>query len=128
MAISFNFDHPHYLARDQVSFQCLAATGTINAFWVPQFDCDLTAIRVQCVIAGTNSGNTLAFAYGTATTAIGTYIGTTNAMFTGTTITPTTPIALTAGTPVWAVKGAEATAVQSVTYEYRVKPLSNVTA
>lgn len=124
----FQFDHPHYLARREQSFQGVAATGGINGFWRPAFACRLTAIKVTVITAGTAAANYV-FNQGTATTVIGTIatsIGTA-AMFTVGTLLPSA-LDLAAGTPVWGVKGSEATGVHAISYEYVPTPFGSVTA
>lgn len=122
MPTNFEYDHAHYLARREVAFQGAATSAGINGFWRPEFDCTLTAIKTMAVVAGTAAA-TYIFAYGTATTVIGTLAVGTAAMFTAGTLSPN--LALTAGQAVWAVKGAEATGVAAITYEYKVTPLSD---
>lgn len=122
MATNFEYDHAHYLARRSVHFQGVATASGINGFWVPEFDCTLTAIKTMAVVAGTAAA-TYIFGYGTATTVIGTLAVGTAAMFTAGTISPN--LTLTAGQAVWAAKGNEATGIAAITYEYKVTPLSN---
>ena len=126
MATNFEYDHAHYLARREVNFQGAVTASAINGFWVPEFDCTLTAIKTMAIIAGTAAANSLVFTYGTATTVIGTITPGTAAMFTAGTLSPN--LTLTAGQAVWAVKGNEATGATAITYEYKPTPRGNVTS
>jgi hypothetical protein len=126
MAISFSYDHPHYEARRSFCSDSAASSAGTGNRLVSPFPITLTGVSYRTVTAGTSGANTYIVTAGT--TVVGTLTaGTSAAGATGTlAVTPVNVAALTQA--VYAVKGAEATGVATLIYEYKIRPLSDVTA
>jgi hypothetical protein len=121
----FRYDHPHFMAVRMQSVMGAATTNGTNGYWVPSFPVTVTrvSLQVQTIATGVGTGAAYAYTimYGTATTATaGTFAIGTNVIFYNTSIAPAGGIALAAGVPIWMLKGAEASGIVCITYEYNI--------
>lgn len=112
------YDHPNYVIRREVSALGAAATGGTNAQYMPYQKIRLVAAHFRVVTAGTAAGN--AFTIRSGTNSLGTVVLSTATAG----VTTSVPIRQNIASleVLNALKGAEATGVAQITWEFEVLP------
>ena len=122
------YDHPNCVVRHSQTFQNVAGASWTGGYFYPWAKCVLINVHGQVITAGTGTTVSAPVIYkmvGTATTALGTLqMGTGITGFTKNLAgTPASPLAtLASGDMVWTVFGADAVAVDAITYTYQFLP------
>lgn len=126
MAISFEYDHPHYLARHSETSVVLGVAGGTRGWCIPAFAVDMSRVTMTLITGGT-TGTGATVIPTIAGTAIGTWVGT-GASGDQVTYTLAAPLAVAAlGKTNYLAMSTDVTLAFAVTWEYRPSGTGSVT-